>query len=157
MATIRKVWHVRTTVVNGWRSRGKRYAYLCTWIIVCLSANFQTLIHISWLSVCLLQKSDKGQIFYWKSQTCTRIMRLFDSRLSPCSKTWKLPYFRPFQPDTQILSTLTAFTDLVQPSTDPVPPSTNQIVWWLVLYSMNTIHDLVYQKSYHMISFCAAL
>ena len=51
MATIRKVWQVRTTVVNGWRSRGKRY--LCTWISLCLSANFQTLMHISWLSVCL--------------------------------------------------------------------------------------------------------
>ena len=36
--------------------------------------------------------------------------------------------FQTFQPDTQILSALTAFTDLVQPSTDPVPPSTNQIV-----------------------------
>ena len=26
---------------------------------------------------CLLQKSDKGQIFYWSSQTCTRVSRLF--------------------------------------------------------------------------------
>ena len=31
-------------------------------------------------------------------------------------------------PDTPKHSALTAFIDLVQPSTDPVPPSTNQIV-----------------------------
>ena len=40
-------------------------------------------------------------------------------------KTSKLPYFRLFQPDPQILSTLMPYTDLEPPSTDPVPPSTN--------------------------------
>ena len=33
---------------------------------------------------------------------------IVDCRLSPWSKTWKLPYFRPFQPDNQILSALPA-------------------------------------------------
>ena len=72
-------------------------------------------------------------------------MRLFVCLclLSPCSKTLKRPYFRPFQPDTQILSALTAFIDLVQPSTDPVPPSTNQIVWWLVLYSWSCLSKII--------------
>ena len=28
MTTMRKVWQVRTTVVRGWRRRGKRKAYL---------------------------------------------------------------------------------------------------------------------------------
>ena len=65
--------------------------------------------------------------------------RLFVCCLSPCSKTWKLPYFRPFQPDIQILSALaalywpsTAFYWLsttkyqpVPPYTDPVPPCIN--------------------------------
>ena len=71
----------------------------------------------------LLQKSDKGQIIYWSSQTCSRIRRLFVRCLSPCSKTWKLPYFRPFQPDTQILSALTA---LYWPSTAFYWPSTTK-------------------------------
>ena len=35
------------------------------------------------------------------------------------------------------------FTDLVQPSTDPVPPSTNQIVWWLVLYSWSCLSKII--------------
>ena len=42
-----------------------------------------------------LQKSDKGQIYYWSSQTalgsggCLVVVWL-----SPCSKTWKLPQFQ---------------------------------------------------------------
>ena len=58
-------------------------------------------------STIKLQESDKGQIFYWSIQTCTKIRLLID-RLWPCSKTSKLPYFRLFRPDTQILSALTA-------------------------------------------------
>ena len=89
---------------------------------------------LNWLTHCqnnlgrniILQKSDKGQIFYWSSQTCSRIRRLFVRCLSPCSKTWKRPYFRPFQPDTEYFLPLLPYTDLVPPSTDPVPPSTNQ-------------------------------
>ena len=53
---------------------------------------------------------------------CTQIRRLF-GRLSPCSKTWKLPFFRPFQPDTQILSALAA---LYWPSTAFYWPSTTK-------------------------------
>ena len=67
---------------------------------------------------CLLQKSDKGKIFYWSSQTCTRVSRLFGwlvvtirKKTQNCPITPK--YFLPF-------------TDLVPASTDPVPPSTNQ-------------------------------
>ena len=47
---------------------------------------------------------------------------LFDW-LSPCSKTSKLLYFRPFRPDIQILSALTA---LYWPSTDFYWPSTTK-------------------------------
>ena len=43
----------------------------------------------------------------------------------------------------KILSALTAFTDLVQPSTVPVPPSTNKIVWWLVLYSWSCLSKII--------------
>ena len=55
-----------------------------------------------------LQESDKGQIFYWSIQTCSRIRLLFDCDYA--QKTSKLPYFRLFQPVTQILSALTALT-----------------------------------------------
>ena len=51
-----------------------------------------------------LQESDKGQISYWSIQTCSRIMLLFDGWIvNHAQKTSKLPYFRLFRPDTQIL------------------------------------------------------
>ena len=85
----------------------------------------------------LLQESGKGQVFYWSIQTCSRIMRLIDwliNWLWPCSKTSKLPYFRLFRPDTQILSALTALywpsTAFYWPNTtkcQPVPPFTDPI------------------------------
>ena len=90
----------------------------------------------------------RGQFFYWSSQTCTRVRGLF-VRLSPCSKTWKLPYFRPFQPDTQILSALTALywpsTAFYWPSTtkyQPVPPYTDPVPPNIAPYWPSTI---VYQ------------
>ena len=42
-----------------------------------------------------LQESDKGQIFYWSIQTCTRIMLLFDW-LWPCSRNLKTALFQTF-------------------------------------------------------------
>ena len=96
---------------------------------------FRKILACRFARFAFLQKSDKGQIFYWSSQTCSRIRLLFvDCRLSPCSKTWKLAYFRPFQPDTQILSALTALywpsSAFYWPSTtkhQPVPPYTNPV------------------------------
>ena len=45
----------------------------------------------------VLQECDKGQIFYWSIQTCSRIMRLFvDCLLSPCSKNLKTALFQTF-------------------------------------------------------------
>ena len=76
-----------------------------------------------WLPKPFLQKSDKGQVFYWSSQTSTRFSRLVVTT-HHAQKASKLPYFRLFHPDTQILSTLLPYTDLEPPSTDPVPPST---------------------------------
>ena len=55
-------------------------------------------------SVKILQESDKGQIFSWSIQTCSRIRRLIDCHHA--QKTSKLPYFRLFRPDNQILSAL---------------------------------------------------
>ena len=103
------------------------------------------------LEHAVLQKSDKGQVFYLSSQTCTRIWGLFDwliDWLPPCSKTWKLPYFRCFQPDTQILSALTALYwpstashwlsttkyQPVLPYTDPAPSCINHYRPLLILY-----------------------
>ena len=80
----------------------------------------------------MLQESDKGQIFYWSIQTCSRIRLLFVWLIVDCHharKTSKLPYFRLFRPDTQILSALTALywpsIAFYWPSTtkyQPVPP-----------------------------------
>ena len=79
-----------------------------------------------WLPKPFLQKSDKGQVFYWSSQTSTRFSRLVGRLVvTMLKKASKLPYFRLFQPDPQILSTLLPYTDLEPPSSDPVPPSTN--------------------------------
>ena len=79
---------------------------------------------MSWSSI-FLQKSDKSQIFYWSSQTALGSGSCSIDGLSPCSKTWKRPYFRHFQPDTEYFLPLLPYTDLVPPSIDPVPPSTN--------------------------------
>ena len=49
--------------------------------------------------------------------------------------------FSTWHPNT--FCPLTAFIDLVQPSTVPVPPSTNQIVWWLVLYSWSCLSKII--------------
>ena len=77
--------------------------------------------------ICRSLIQSKSNFLLIKSD-CTKIRRLF-GRLSPCSKTWKLPYFRPFQPDIQILSALNALywpsTAFYWPSTtkyQPVPP-----------------------------------
>ena len=43
----------------------------------------------------ILQESDKGKIFYWSIQTCSRIMLLLD-RLSPCSNNLKTALFQTF-------------------------------------------------------------
>ena len=73
-------------------------------------AEFNTSVRVC--IFCILQESEKGQIFYWSIQTCTRIRLLFDCYHA--QKTSKLPYFRLFRPDTHILSVLTA---LYWPST----------------------------------------
>ena len=79
-----------------------------------------------------LQESEKGQIFYWSIQTCSRIMLSIDC--DHAQKTSKLPHFRLFRPDTQILSALTA---LYWPSTtkyQPVPPYTDPVPSWINQY-----------------------
>ena len=77
---------------------------LCQFPTVCLV--FVIVIDVL-LFFLFLQESDKGQIFYW---SFSRIMRLFDWLIDchHAEKTSKLPYFRLFRPDTQILSALTA-------------------------------------------------
>ena len=88
-------------------------------------------------SVPFNQRGFIAEIFYWSSQTCTRVRLLFGwlfGWMSACSKTSKLSYFRLFQPDTQILSALTALywpsAAFYWPSTtkyQPVPPSTDPV------------------------------
>ena len=80
---------------------------LCQFPTVCLV--FVIVIDVL-LFFLFLQESDKGQIFYWSIQTCSRIMQLSDWLIDchHAQKTSKLPYFRLFRPDTQILSALTA-------------------------------------------------
>ena len=71
-----------------------------------------------------LQNSDKGQIFYWSSQTCSKIRQLFGRLVvTMLKKTALFQAFWTWQPNTFCPYCLTA---LVPPSTDPVPPSTNQ-------------------------------
>ena len=91
------------------------------------------------IQIELLQESEKGQIFYWSIQTCSRIRLLFDC--DHAQKTSKLPYFRLFWPDTQILSALTALywpsTAFYWPSTtkyQPVPPSTDPVPSCITYY-----------------------
>ena len=102
------------------------------WVNICdISAivlpELETLESVFTQPLNTLQESDKGQIFYWSIQTCSRIMRLFvDCRLWPCSKTSKLPFSDFFDLTPKYFLPLLPYTDLVPPSTDPVPPSTNQ-------------------------------
>ena len=60
-----------------------------------ISAQIECFFHKLPGVASLLQESDKGQIFYWSIQTCSRIMLLFD-RLSPCSKNLKTALFKTF-------------------------------------------------------------
>ena len=63
----------------------------------------------------LLQESDKSQIFYWSSQTCTRIRQLIDCwLLLTMLKNLKTALFQTFSTWHRILS---AFTALYWPST----------------------------------------
>ena len=68
-----------------------------------------------YLAMEFLQESDKGQIFYWSIQTCYRMLK--QPQNCPISDFFNLTpeYFLPLLP----------YHDLVLPSTDPVPPSTN--------------------------------
>ena len=88
---------------------------------------------------------------------------LFDW-LSPCSKTSKLLYFRPFRPDIQILSALTTLhrpsTAFYRPSTtkyqpvppytDPAPPSTNKYCPILTQYHHESTITAFYWQ-YHQV------
>ena len=75
-----------------------------------------------------LQESDKGQIFYWSIQTCSRIRLLFDwlSIVTMLKKPQNCPISDFFNLTPKYFLPLLPYTDLVPPSTDPVPPSTNQ-------------------------------
>ena len=74
--------------------------------------------------ILVLQECDKGQIFYWSIQTCSRIMRLFvDCHHAQKPKNRPLSDFFDLTPKNFL--PLLPYTDLVPPSTDPVPPSTN--------------------------------
>ena len=96
--------------------------------------------------VKILQESDKGQIFYWSIQTCSRIRRLIDW-LSPCSKNLKTALFQTLRPDTQILSALTALywpsTAFYWPSTtkyQPVPSYTDPVPSGIKHHCLILIH-----------------
>ena len=98
-----------------------------------------------WLPKPFLQKSDKGQVFYWSSQTSTRFSRLVVTMLKkpqncPISDFFILTpkYFLPYcliltwnrlllyhqVPNSTWPSTITY--QPVPPYTDPLPPRTNQ-------------------------------
>ena len=81
----------------------------------------------------MLQESDKSQIFYWSSQTCTRIRQLMGGLLTML-KNLKTALFQTFSTWHRILSALTALywpsTAFYWPSTtkyQPVPPSTDPV------------------------------
>ena len=82
----------------------------------------------------LLQESEKGQIFYWSIQTCSRIMLLFGGLLTMLKKTQNCPISDFFDLTPKYFLPLLPYTDLVPPSTDPVPPSTNQYRLQLTQY-----------------------
>ena len=114
---------------------------------LCHSSNF-LLMHCSskfsfWWGLCtcpyacLLQESDKSQIFYWSSQTCSRIRQLIGwlvDGLLTMLKNLKTALFQTFSTWHRILS---AFTALYWPSTafywpnttkyQTVPPYTDQV------------------------------
>ena len=101
----------------------------------------------------ILQESDKGQIFYWSIQTCSRIRLLFDC--DHAQKTSKLPYFRLFRPDTQILSALTALywpsNAFYWPSTtkyQPVPPFTDSVPSYITSNVRLSFVDLRWAQLY---------
>ena len=112
-----------------------------------LDVYVMSLGKVSWEKKLLLQESDKGQISYWSNQTCTRIMLSIDWLIvNHSQKTSKLPYFRLFRPDTQILSALTALywpsTAIYWPSTtkyQPVPPDTDLVPSWIKHYCLKLI------------------
>ena len=91
----------------------------------------------------LLQESDKSQIFYWSSQTCSRIRQLIDCRLLTMLKNLKTALFQTFSTWHRILS---AFTALYWPSTffywpsttkyHPVPPYTDPVPSWINHYRL---------------------
>ena len=103
-----------------------------------------------WLPKPFLQKSDKGQVFYWSSQTSTRFSRLVVTMLKkpqncPISDFFILTpkYFLPFcliltwnrllltqyhqvPTSTGLYWPITITYQPVPPYTDPLPPRTNQ-------------------------------
>ena len=91
----------------------------------------------------ILQESDKSQISYWSSQTCTRIRRLIDCRWLTMLKNLKTALFQTFSTWHRILS---AFTALYWPSTafywpsttkyQPVPPYTDPVPSWINHYRL---------------------
>ena len=75
----------------------------------------------------ILQESDKGQIFYWSIQTCSRIRRLIGWWIvTMLKKPQNCSISDFFDLTPKYFLPLLPYTDLVPPSTDPVPPSTNQ-------------------------------
>ena len=74
-----------------------------------------------------LQESDKGQIFYWSIQTCSRIRLLFNwSIVTMLKKPQNCPISDFFDLTPKYFLLLLLYTNLVPPSTDPVPSYINQ-------------------------------
>ena len=95
----------------------------------------------------LLQKSDKDQTFYWSSQTCSRIRRLFGRCHHP-QKPENCPISDFFNLTSKYFLLLLPYTDLVPLSTDPVPPSTNQYRPIMTQYHhVSTIADLCWSST----------
>ena len=104
-----------------------------------------------------LQKSDKGQIFYWQSQTCTRIRQFFVDWLSIFTmlKNLKTALFQTFSTWHRILSAFTALywpcTAFYWPSTtkyQPVPPYTDpylflRLIWWVKHSILGLVHIFI--------------
>ena len=93
-----------------------------------------------------LQNSDKGQIFYRSSQTCSRIRRLF-SRLVVTMLKKDCPISGFLDLTTKYFLPLLHYTDIVPPSTDLVPPSINNYCPILTHYHQVSIITALYRSS----------
>ena len=109
-------------------------------------AEFNTSVRVC--IFCILQESEKGQIFYWSIQTCTRIRLLFDWLIvTMLKKPQNCPISDFFDLTPIYFLSLLHYTDPVPPSSDPVPPSTKQYRPILTQYHHGSTITALYWSS----------